>query len=141
VALAPRRSGKISGGMAPIQIVENAVLVSVTLDDAQGATLVIATELPLTLLSPEIATRLGIAPAGPRRTVRLLGGQEIDVPLARLSTLRIGSAAVEDLEVGIHAVARSLPNVDGFLGGDILGRFDWTVNRTARQLRLETSAP
>jgi hypothetical protein len=51
--------------------------------------------------------------------------------------IELGSGRLEDVEVGIHAVAPEMPLIDGLLGGDILGRFTMTVDRVARQLRLE----
>ena len=58
----------------------------------------------------------------------------------RLSAIQIGEARVDEIEVGVHDVAPESPIVDGILGGDFLLRFTLTLDRDARQLRLEAGA-
>jgi aspartyl protease len=129
-----------AGTVIPIQIVNNLILVPATLNHTQRATLILDTGATRSLLTPAMATRLGISPPAdaPRRSVHLVGGQKIDVPFANLSALQVGDAVVENLEVGIHLVQPGALIVDGLLGGDFLGRFKMIVDRSARQLQFES---
>jgi predicted aspartyl protease len=135
VAAAPA-SASVS---VPIQIVENIILVPVTLNRTQGATFLLDTGAQYTVLTPELADRLGIVvdTDAPTKTLTLVGGQKITVPFVRLPLIEVGASRIEDTEVGIHALMPEAPIVDGLLGSDILGRFTMTVDRAARQLRLE----
>lgn len=130
------RSGLVS---IPIQVVDNIVLVPLTLNRRQGATLLLDTGAQFTVLTPALAARIGLdVPAdAPTRTLLVVGGQRITIPFVRIAVIELGSGLLEDVEVGIHVVAPEMPLIDGLLGGDILGRFTMTVDRVARQLRLE----
>jgi hypothetical protein len=132
-----------SGTVVPIQVINDLILVPATLNRTHGATLLVDTGATRSLLTPAVAKRLGISPPAdaPRRTIHLIGGQKIDVPFVNLSALQVGDAVGENLEVGIHLVHPGAPIVDGLLGSDFLGRFKMTVDRTARQLRLEPRNP
>jgi hypothetical protein len=143
-AVAPARVAVPPAGTGvPIQIVNDLILAPATLNRAQAATLLVDTGATHSLLTPAVARRLGISPsaAAPRRTIHLIGGQSIDVPFVTLSTLQVGDAVVENLEVGIHLIHPGAPIVDGLLGSDFLGRFQMTVDRSARQLRIEPRNP
>ncbi len=131
------------GTVVPIQIVNNLILVPATLNHTQNATLLVDTGATRSLLTPTMARRLDISPPAdaPRQSAYLVGGQKIDVPFANLSALQVGDAIVEDLQVGIHLVNPGALIVDGLLGGDFLGRFKMTVDRSARQLQLEPRTP
>jgi predicted aspartyl protease len=123
----------------PIQVIDNIVLVPLTLNRSQGATFLLDTGAQFTVLTPALAARIGldVSADAPTRTLLVVGGQKITIPFVRLPVIELGSGRLEDVEVGIHAVAPEMPLIDGLLGGDILGRFTMTVDRVARQLRLE----
>ena len=125
----------------PIEIVENVVLVPVTLNGSHRATFLLDTGSQHTILSPELAKRLGVVPRSsvPRRQVTIMGGTKIDVPFVGLSTLELGDALFGSLEVGVHRIAPEVPLIDGLLGADVLSHFTMTVDRAARQLRLEAT--
>jgi hypothetical protein len=53
---------------------------------------------------------------------------------------RPGAARRDSFHPRVHTVAPEAPLIDGLLGGDILERFTMTVDRAARQLRLEPVA-
>lgn len=126
----------------PIQIIENVILVPVTVNRSHGATFLLDTGAQYTVLTPELAGRLGlvIPPDAPTKSLAVFGGQRITVPFVRLPLVELGTGRIENIEVGVHAVAPDSPVVDGVLGNDVLGRFTMTVDRAARQLRLEPVA-
>jgi clan AA aspartic protease (TIGR02281 family) len=123
----------------PIQLVNNVVLVQATLNTKHGVTLLLDTGAEVTILTPATARRIGLTPRddGPRRRLTIVGGSEIEFAVVRLAALQIGEARVDEIEVGVYDVAPESPIVDGILGGDFLSRFTLTLNRDARQLRLE----
>ena len=123
----------------PIQVVENVVLVPVTLNRSHGATFLLDTGSQHTILTPALAARLGVSvPAdAPTKSLTVVGGQKITVPFVRLPLIELGSSRVQDVEVGVYIVIPDAPMIDGLLGGDVLGRYTTTLDRTARQLRLE----
>lgn len=128
--------------VVPIQIIEDAVLVPVTLNRAQGATFLLDTGAQYTVVTPALAGRLGLTvPAdAPTKSLTVIGGQKITVPFVRLLLIELGSSRVENVDVGVHTVVPDAPMIDGLLGGDVLGRFTMTVDRAARQLRLEPAS-
>ncbi len=128
-----------TGTVVPIQLVNNLILVPATLNRTESATLLLDTGATQSLLTPAMATRLGLTlPSdAPRHRIHLLGGQTLEVPFATLGALQVGEAVVENLAVGIHPIQSGPLLVDGLLGGDFLGRFRMTVDRTAKQLQLE----
>jgi clan AA aspartic protease (TIGR02281 family) len=123
----------------PIQVLNNTVLVPATLNDTQGVTLLLDTGAQRTILTPESARRAGLAvPAGAaRRTVAVAGGGRIEVPFLTLRRLQVGDYVLDNVEVGVYPVAPGARLLDGVLGMDVLGRFVFTVDHQARQLRLE----
>ena len=123
----------------PVQIIESQVLVPVTLDRAQGATLLLDTGSQYTILTPEAAKRVGlvVADGTPKRPLSLVGGQRIEVPFLRLYIMEIGGAVLGNIEVGIYAVAPESSIIDGLLGADILSRFTFSLDPVAKQLHLE----
>jgi clan AA aspartic protease (TIGR02281 family) len=60
----------------------------------------------------------------------------VEFPLAQLSTLAVGNAVVENLEVGILASFPDAPLVDGILGGNFLQYFTMTLDYATSRLRL-----
>lgn len=123
----------------PIQVLNNAILVPATLNDSQGVTLLLDTGAQRTILTPESARRAGLAvPAGAaRRTVAVAGGGRIEVPFLTLRRLQVGDYVLDNVEIGVYPVAPGARLLDGILGMDVLGRFVFTVDHQARQLRLE----
>jgi predicted aspartyl protease len=122
----------------PIQVVNNIVLVPVVLNQRQGATLILDTGAQHTLLNPDVAARAGLDPtSATKRTIRVVGGKALEVPFVGLALLSVGEAEVENLTVGVYRATPSAPIIDGILGADFLSRFTITIDRKARQLRLE----
>lgn len=123
----------------PVTLSDNRILVPVTLNGSQTATLLLDTGADASLLSPAVARRLGLAPGtgAPSMTVEIVGGQHITIPVVRLHSLRVGELAVEELDVGVYEAAPGQPDVQGLLGGDFLRSFRVTVDRAAKRLILE----
>ena len=123
----------------PIQTINNLTLVYATIDERQGALMVVDTGAQRTLLTPALLRRMNVpVPSdAPRRRLYVVGGQVIEVPIIRVPSVRAGAAVVENLEVGVLDFAPHAPIIDGLLGGDFLSRFKATLDGQARLLRLE----
>jgi hypothetical protein len=123
----------------PIRIVQNITLVHATLNDVHRVTLIVDTGAQSTIIAPAVAKRLGLTMSsdGPRRQVSVVGGGKLDIPFVKISTLRVGDARIEGMEVGVFDVAPTAQGVHGLLGADFLHQFRFTLDGLERWLRLE----
>jgi hypothetical protein len=127
-----------------IQILNNKMLVPVTLNESQSATFLLDTGASTTVVTADLARRLGISSGSGavRARARIASGQEVEVALVRIGSLRVGTARIEGMPVAIYELASlgntaSLPvAIDGFLGMDFVGRFLMTVDPRAGTLTL-----
>jgi clan AA aspartic protease (TIGR02281 family) len=135
-------TGKLAGSAAaatvPIRNAYSAFLVPVQVNGV-SATLILDTGASQTLISPQFARRAGleVARGAPRVRGNVVGGQRVSVPLVRARSVSIGSAAVEDIDVGVFDALPGRPEVDGLLGASFLVHFKFTVDRKNLQLVLE----
>ena len=132
-------SRNVQRTVVPIRKVGNAMFLTARANDQHAATLLLDTGATSTILTPALATRLGIAP-GPgarRRTFNVAGGGSFSVPIVRLAALRIGDYVVEELDVGVYNMLPHATNVDGVLGNDFLQHFRVLVDGDQRALILE----
>jgi predicted aspartyl protease len=104
----------------PVEMNGSWVIVPVTFNRALKAYLQLDTGASSTLVSHRIANNLGLSPLGSRRGVTV--GGIITVPAARLGSLQVGEAEVNDLVVSIHDFFPN-PRVEGLLGMDFLKHF------------------
>lgn len=99
------------------------------------------------------ASTIVITPAAGRRTsflkarARIASGQEVDVSLVQIKSIRIGSATVDNLSVAVYELsamdvsAKPSVTVDGFLGVDFIGRFTMTSDPRAGTLTIQSVEP
>jgi predicted aspartyl protease len=78
-------------------------MVRAVLNQQEYATLLLDTGAGQTFVTPDTAQRLGLSPAAdtPTRTTTVVGGRQVEVPVARLATLAIGNARRDNLPVGV----------------------------------------
>jgi predicted aspartyl protease len=122
----------------PLQIVDNRPWVHVVLNHQEEVTFLLDTGASRTLLHPSVAKRIGLSLTAnaPQDTTTVFGGRLITFPLAQLSSIAVGNAAVEDLQIGVfHALPR-VPTANGILGGDFLHHFTMTLDYASSQLWL-----
>jgi len=74
----------------------------------------------VTMVSSRVANKLGLSTLGSRRGVTV--GGIITVPTARVNSLNVGGAEVNDMVVSIHDFSPH-PRIDGLLGMDFLKHF------------------
>jgi len=138
-ASAPRETEPPAVVEVPIQVIGNIVFVAATVNDGRSsALLIVDTGADWTILTPRLLNRLGVVmPAdAPKRKIRVVGGQTLDVPFVKIATIRVGEATMKDQEIGVYEIHPDAPVIDGLLGGDFLQRFRVTLDRTAKQMRL-----
>jgi len=128
----------VVGSAVPFATMRHTVLVHAVLNHQEPVTLLLDTGATLTLLTPDIARRLGISPEAnaPRSSMVTLGHQVGELPLVRLASLAVGDAAVEDLQVGVFTALPHAPFIDGLLGGDFLQYFTLRLDYARSRLQL-----
>jgi len=123
----------------PIETVGNHILVRALLNQREAVTLLLDTGATHTMLTPEAARRVGLAPAPGAFTgaLQVVGGNKVRFPLVPLASLDMGGAVVENLRVGILSTFPGTRPVDGLLGGDFLEHFTLTLDYSGKQLQLD----
>jgi predicted aspartyl protease len=99
----------------------------------------------ITVITPHLARRAGIeiAPGGMQSRARMASGEEVQVSVIRLKSIRIGLARIDNLgvalyELGVMDKAAQPPLlVDGLLGADVLGQFTTTIDPDGGKLTLQ----
>ena len=131
----PSRSGT-SGQSAirvPVEINGSWIIVPVTFNGAVKASLQLDTGASSTLVSRRIANSLSLSPLGLRRAATVSGS--ITLSVARVSSLKVGSAEIRDLVVAIHDFSPD-PRVEGLLGFDFLKHFHVSLDARRKLLIL-----
>jgi hypothetical protein len=128
-----------------IQAINNRFLVPVVLNENQKATFLLDTGANITVVTPDMARRAGIELSGgaPKSKARMASGQEVEVSLVRVKSLRVGLARIDNLGVAVYEIgvldgsANPPLVVDGYLGADFVGRFTMTLDPKAGKLTLQ----
>lgn len=115
-------------------------LVDVTIidgDDEADLRLMIDTGASLTLVTPEAAERLAIVVDDSTRRQQLATpGGLVDAPLYQIEALAVGREIVWDLPIAIVPLDIGGGHVDGLIGMDFLGKFEFTIDQDNQELTL-----
>jgi len=86
-------------------------------DQRRERHLVLDTGASQTMISPEMARRAGmeVKRGAPLVAGNVVGGRRVSVPLVRARSVSVGTAAVEDLDIGVFDALPGRPEVDGLL--------------------------
>jgi predicted aspartyl protease len=117
----------------PVVMNGSSVIVPVTFNGALGANLALDTGATITVVSRRIASSLALSPLGTSK-VGTVGGI-VTLPLARLKSLKVGDAEVQDLVVSIHDFSPD-PRIEGLLGLDFLKNFHVSLDARRNLLVL-----
>jgi len=104
----------------PVEMDGTWIVVPVTFNRALRAHLQLDTGASVTMVSSRIANNLRLSTLGSRRGVTV--GGIITVPTARVNSVNVGGAEVNDMVVSIHDFSPH-PRIDGLLGMDFLKHF------------------
>jgi predicted aspartyl protease len=124
-----------------VRIIDRQIHVPVTLKRGERvvpATLLLDTGSSVTIITTELAGRLGIDPQESRPgTIRLADGREVDIRLVQVDAVVVGFRRKAPLEIGIvqHIGSRELH--DGLLGLDFLGDFQYQVDLANEMIRWQ----
>jgi predicted aspartyl protease len=113
------------------------IVVPVYLNDQGPFDFLLDTGTTSTILTPELAARLGLRPVD-RVTLITVGGAR-DVPRTRLHKLAMGGAALADVEAlvsGLEQVRKLDPRVRGVLGQNFFERFNYTLDYDSRTVEF-----
>jgi hypothetical protein len=136
-------AGQSSGAasVVPFELRSNLIVVRGAVA-GRPVLLAVDTGAQITMLSPEAAGRLGIDVGAAVGRIPLfgVGPDPVETPIVALRTLRLGPHEVDNLFVGIvlSPMIRTL-GIDGILGADFLDAFRLTIDRRARELRLDVA--
>jgi predicted aspartyl protease len=124
--------------VVPIRVRRNQVFVTAVLNDKKSANLLLDTGATITMLSPEMAEKVGIAPEldAEKWTVSLLGDKQVEMPFVKLPEIRVGDATVKNLSVGVFTVDPDRPGINGILGEDFLSHYVVSIDHKSEQLKL-----
>jgi hypothetical protein len=139
-AAAPPKASLTAASIVPLQSLADLTLVSVRVNRSdQAAVFMVDTGASKTIMSPLLARRLGLTVPkdAVRHDLRIVGGTVVTVPFIRVTSLQVGEAMIEAMEVGIYDFAPDARVIDGMLGGDFLSRFRVTFDQAARRMTLE----
>jgi len=120
----------------PLRRVAGGWMASVRLNNSRTVELVVDTGASSCVISPELATALGIEP-GPGAesvTMQVVGGRTTG-PIIRLASVRLGDAEAEDVTAVVHPIS---PGIDGLLGNSFLARFTVTLDPQQGILHLRS---
>jgi hypothetical protein len=106
--------------IVPVRSTGRATVVAATLNRSLNGNLMLDTGATTTVISRRLASLLSLRPVG-NAAVQTVGGI-IAVAVARLQSLKVAEAEVNDLTVVVHDFSRD-PRVEGLLGMDFLGRY------------------
>jgi FimV-like protein len=99
--------------------------------------LMIDTGASLTLLTPEAAERLDIVVDDIERRQRLVTpGGLVEAPLYQIEALAVGQEIVWDLPIAIVPLGIEEGLIDGLMGMDFLGKFDFKIDQDKQELKL-----
>jgi clan AA aspartic protease (TIGR02281 family) len=120
----------------PLRRVAGGWMASVRLNNSRTVELVVDTGASSCVISPELATALGIEP-GPGAesvTMQVVGGRTTG-PIIRLAFVRVRDAEAEDVTAVVHPIS---PGIDGLLGNSFLARFTVTLDPQQGILHLRS---
>lgn len=126
--------GRSSGPVAiPVHVSGSKIVVGVMFNNSVSANLLLDTGASRTLISSRIARALRLPSTGSAIAYGI--GGYVNMATARLESLRIGEAEMQNLAVSIHDFSPD-PSYEGLLGFDFLSRFHMSLDMQKSLLLL-----
>ena len=119
--------------VVPVLSSGRSMIVSVTLNRAHKANLVLDTGATNTVISRRLAHSMALRPVS-NAVIQTVGGR-IGVAVTRLQSMRVGEAEITEFSVIVHDFS-SDPRYEGLLGMDFLGRYKLGLDIQQRVLVL-----
>lgn len=127
----------------PVRRIGHLYVVSVELNGARAAQLILDTGASHTILSQEVVRELALLPSDYRPgLVRLkTANGSVDAQMVRIDSMKIATAEVRNSTAAVHTVPDFPTGVDGLLGLSFLHQFDITLDSSKGELRLKQVSP
>ncbi len=116
------------------------ITLSVSINHSGPYEFMVDTGTQLTLIDPQLATKLKLGPRGSIGLITVLERSSVD--LAKAELVEAGPAAVRGLTmavVGLKQIQAGNPRVQGILGENFLGRFDLLIDYGHKMVCLDQS--
>ena len=123
----------------PFRYLHHLVTVPVQVDDRHDARFILDSGIGLTVLSAAFAERLGLAVGPATFSGQRMSGQEVELPLAQVPSLRFDELRREQVDVGVLDLSGfppELQDIDGFLSLAFFDELPFTVDYEAGVVRL-----
>ncbi len=116
---------------------KNSMVVQATINGQGPFSFVLDTGASITVISPNAARKLGIAPTGEQLLIKGVGAGSSVGNMCRLNELALGNARVRNFSAVIHPIPHlNNAGMVGLLGHDFLERFNLSFNNRKKLLTL-----
>jgi clan AA aspartic protease (TIGR02281 family) len=116
--------------------VQGQIQIPVRINRDLTANMLLDTGAGITLLSGEMAERLGLETDTSELKRLQTIGQEIEAPLARLEIIELGGLSKNDFPIAVSDFDVADGSFDGILGMDFLGEYDMYIDNQSNSLIL-----
>jgi hypothetical protein len=128
-----------SGSTIPIRISNNMISVPAVVNGSV-VSLLLDTGAQVTVLGTDVASRVGIVVPPDAPTLPIAGIGARDAPIVIIPSFQVGDYVVENLPVAVVTLQLLTTfQSDGLLGANFMEFFRMTLDRRAKELRLEPS--
>jgi Aspartyl protease len=124
----------------PFRYFHHLLTVPVVVDGSRESRFVLDTGIGLNLVSQALAAEVGCEPTGETYRGKRMSSQEVEVPLARLGSLRFAGVEAKDVEVGIFDFGALGDGVEGFLSLTFFAGAPFTVDYGGGTVVVEDEA-
>jgi clan AA aspartic protease (TIGR02281 family) len=136
-----RKDTPVARQSTRLRIEANRIFVPVSLTNGERkaqAILLLDTGASMTIISEDLAVRLGIDPAtASPATTTVADGRTIAIRVARVDGVAVGSRLKSSIEIGILPDSGNRASHDGLLGMDFLGDFQYQIDMANGMLRWQ----
>ena len=123
----------------PFRYLHHLVTVPVRIDDRHDARFILDSGIGLNIVSASFAEQAGVAVGSRTFSGQRMSGQEVELPLAQLTSLRFDDLRREDVEVGVLDLSGFPPElgeIDGFLSLAFFDEQPFTIDYERAVVKL-----
>ncbi len=123
----------------PFRYLHHLVTVPVRIDDRHDARFILDSGIGLNIVSASFAEQAGVAVGSRTFSGQRMSGQEVELPLAQLTSLRFDDLRREDVEVGVLDLSGFPPElgvIDGFLSLAFFDEQPFTIDYESAVVKL-----
>jgi clan AA aspartic protease (TIGR02281 family) len=125
---------------APLTPARGQFIVKATLDGDSEVLLLIDTGASMTILDPQVLRRLGYSLQGRSANFSTANGVA-RAPIVEIDSLDIDGVGMSPVSVGALSIKGTHGRIDGLLGMDFLGQFEFVLDQDEKLLKLLSRRP